>query len=275
MDERIAERVAEGRSGQPALIGFPVDNHSSFLRGAADAPPLIREALRSHASNLWTEGGRDLETDLSLLDVGDVQDESTDGARIEEAVGLLLARGLRPIALGGDHSITSHIVRAFESRFDDLEMLQLDAHPDLYDSLDGSRASHACPMARILERGRVRRLVQAGIRTMNGHQKEQAERFGVEVIEMREWDGAGLPAFSGSLYITIDMDSLDPAFAPGVAHREPGGFSSRQMIDVIQRVEGRIVGADVVEFNPRRDPAEITAPLCAKLVKELAARMGS
>jgi agmatinase len=274
MHERIAERIAEGRPGQPVLIGFPVDNHSSFLRGAADAPPLIREALRSHASNLWTEGGRDLETD-PLLDAGDLRDESDDGTRIEQAVDLLLARGLRPIALGGDHSITSHIVRAFEARFDDLEMLQLDAHPDLYDSLEGSRASHACPMARILERGRVRRLVQAGIRTMNGHQKEQADRFGVEVIEMRAWDGAGLPAFSGPLYITVDMDSLDPAFAPGVAHREPGGFSSRQVIDVIQRIEGRIVGADVVEFNPRRDPAGITAPLCAKLVKELAARMGS
>jgi arginase len=115
--------------------------------------------------------------------------------------------------------------------------------------------------------------VQVGIRTMNGHCRDQAERFGVEVIPMQDWHDTRVLAFSDPVYVSIDLDALDPAFAPGVAHREPGGLTSRQVIGIIQRVRGRIIGADVVECTPANDPAGITSWLGAKIVHELAARM--
>ncbi len=124
-----------------------------------------------------------------------------------------------------------------------------------------------------MEEGLAQRLVQVGIRTMNGVQSAQAERFGVDVIDMRDWAGGRRPDVWGPVYVSIDLDAFDPAFAPGVSHREPGGLTPREVIEIIQRLDGPIVGADVVELNPSRDPADITAPLAAKLVKELAARM--
>jgi agmatinase len=250
-----------------ALLGIPQDANSSFLRGASEAPARIREALRSPASNLSTESGLDLGDPERFEDAGDV------AGPIEPAVQAILDHGRLPLVLGGDHSVTHRVVRAVAARHRPLDLLQFDAHPDLYDEFEGSRSSHACPFARILEEGLVRRLVQVGIRTMNAPQREQAARFGVEVIEMRAWD-AGTPlAFDGDVYMSVDLDVLDPAHAPGVSHREPGGASTRQLLAAIGRVKGRVVGADLVEFNPRQDPYGWTGTVCSKLVKEIAARL--
>jgi len=266
--ERLEERLRDERGGRIALVGFPSDENSSFLRGPAEAPPLIREALRSDSTNLWTEDGIDLGHESVLFDAGDFEES------IEQVTALLLKHGRIPLALGGDHSITYPVVRAFANVHDQLDVLQFDAHPDLYDDFEGNRLSHACPFARIMELGKVRRLVQVGIRTMNDHQREQAKKFGVEVVEMRHWDAGRSFAFDAPLYVSIDLDVLDPAFAPGVSHREPGGASTRQLIETIQGIRGRIVGADVVEFNPRQDPAGVTAYVAAKLVKEIVGSSG-
>ncbi len=262
-----------------ALLGVPYDASSSFQRGPAEAPPLIRRALHSPASNLWTEDGTNLGADGALADAGDVTltdpDERSERTRgeIEAAVAALLAQGARPLVLGGDHSITYPVLRAFHRVHPRLSILHVDAHPDLYDEFEGDRYSHACPFARIMEEGLATRLVQVGIRTMNGHQAQQARRFGVEVIEMRALEEPLRLSFDTPLYVSFDLDALDPSFAPGVSHREPGGLSARQAIALIQGIAAPLVGADVVEFNPRNDPAGITAPVAAKLVKELAARL--
>lgn len=124
-----------------------------------------------------------------------------------------------------------------------------------------------------MEEGLVDRLVQVGIRSTNAHQREQAKRFGVETVEMRAWREDLQLEFSSPLYISFDVDALDPAYAPGVSHREPGGLTTRQAIDLINRIRGRVVGADIVEFNPRTDPLHITGMVCAKLLKEIAAKM--
>ncbi len=266
-----AERTDEPRL---ALVGFRSDENSSFLRGAAEAPPLIRSALASDSSNAWCENGREL-TGSTFHDAGDfaAPPGATMLATIEAAIGALLDRGLRPISLGGDHAITYPILRAFAKRHPRLSILHVDAHPDLYDEFQGNRLSHACPFARIMEEGLVQRLVQVGLRTINGHQRAQIARFGVEAIEMKQFrDGIDV-AFDGPVYVSIDLDGLDPAFAPGVSHREPGGLSTRQTLDVIAGVRAPVVGADVVEFNPRMDPTGMTAMVCAKLVKELAGKM--
>ena len=184
----------------------------------------------------------------------------------------LLAQDLRVLSLGGDHAVTYPIMRAYAAKYPDLTIVQFDAHPDLYESLDGNRYSHACPFARIMEDGLVKRLVQVGIRTLNQHQREQAERYGVEIIEA--WDIADLAlTFDGPVYISLDLDVLDPAFAPGVSHHEPGGLSSRELLNLIKTLDAQIVGADVVELNPHRDLVNMTAMIAAKCTKELLARM--
>lgn len=261
--------MAESRS--IGLIGFCTDENSSFMRGADAAPPLIREALFSDARNLWTESGIDLSLERVLVDVGDVLPASA--RQIEEAIASLLSRGLRPLSLGGDHSITFPIVRAVAREFPALSILHFDAHPDLYDDFRGNPYSHASPFARIMENKLAQRLVQVGIRTMNGHQREQADKFAVEVIEMKNLqDGLAL-AFDTPVYVSVDMDALDPAFAPGVVHREPGGLTTRQVIEIIHAVNAPVIGADIVEFNPQMDPSGLTAVVGAKLLKELAAKM--
>ena len=262
---------ANDRGCRLGLIGFSSDKNSSFLRGAADAPPLIRAALFSNASNLWSESGIDLGRADVFLDVGDV---TTDAPKdIEDSVGALLAQDLRPLSLGGDHSITYPIIRAVARAHSALSILHFDAHPDLYHDFQNNPHSHASPFARIMEEELVKRLVQVGIRTMNGHQLEQAKRFGVEIIEMKNLkDGLDL-TFDTPVYISVDMDALDPAFAPGVSHREPGGLTTRQVIEMIQSLSAPVVGADIVEFNPKMDPTGMTAVVCAKILKEIAARM--
>lgn len=257
-----------------ALLGVPWDGDSSYLRGAAAAPPLIRAAYACDSSNFWAETGIEVAPDR-FVDAGDLPAASGAEmrARIEDAIADLLRRGLAPITLGGDHSITYPILRAFARARPRLSILHFDAHPDLYDEFAGNRFSHACPFARIMEEGLAQSLVQVGIRAANPHQRAQAARFGIRMIEMKDWrDGLEIP-FDSPVYVSFDLDALDPAHAPGVSHREPGGLTTRQAIDVIHRVRTTVVGADIVELNPAQDVAGLTAMVCGRLVKEIGARM--
>jgi arginase len=257
----------------PTLLGIPFDANSSYLRGAAGAPPLIREAFRSDSSNSSTESGIELGHE-SVLDAGDLE-LPADGAfmAIERAVSELLDRGQAPVCLGGDHSITYPIVRAFGKRIADLTLVHFDAHPDLYDEFQGNRYSHACPFARIMEEGCAMRLIQLGIRTMNAHQRKQAARFGVEVMEMLELPALQKLKLAGPVYVSFDIDVLDPAFAPGISHREPGGMSVREAIAHLHAITGDIVGADLVEYNPKQDVSQLTAMVCGKILKEILGKM--
>ncbi len=259
------------QSGEITVLAIPFDLNSSYLRGPALAPPRIREALYSESANMWTEKGVDLEAVEGWKMVGDLEITGGKSAfeEIELALGDLLQCKARVISLGGDHSIIYPIMRAYAKKYANLSILQFDAHPDLYDELDGDRHSHACPFARIMEEGLVQRLVQIGIRTMTGHQREQAQRFGVEVIEMHALSAVDQLAFEGPVYLSFDMDCLDPAFAPGVSHYEPGGLSTRAVLAMIQNLDADIVGADIVEYNPERDPQGITAMVAAKILKEI------
>jgi agmatinase len=255
------------------LIGCPTDSHSSFLRGAASAPSAIRAALRSDHGNMAAENGVELGVDVELQDAGDLPltEGEGDAALICEAAAAAALEGAVPIALGGDHMVSFPLVAGVASVHGPLEILHFDAHPDLYDDFDGDPLSHASPFARIMEAGHARRLVQVGIRTLNRHCREQAERFGVEIVEMRHFSAADVPIPEAPLYVSIDLDGFDPAFAPGVSHHEPGGLSVRDVLSVLHRINSPIVGGDVVELNPSRDVGAVTAVLAAKLVKELAA----
>ena len=128
-------------------------------------------------------------------------------------------------------------------------------------------------MARIMEEKLATRLVSVGIRTLTPHQQRQAERFGVEIIEMSNFDSHSPLRFDGPVYVSVDLDVLDPAFVPGISHYEPGGMTTRELIRTIQNIEGEIIGADIVEYNPHRDLQGVTSMVAAKLMKELAAKM--
>ena len=263
---------------QPARIaiqGLAYDAGSSYQRGPALAPPLIRQALYSGSANLWSENGTDLAAPGLIADQGDLAPSPGQDYfdQVTQATAGLLAQGLRLLSLGGDHSVTFPVVRALAAQSSRLSILHFDAHPDLYDEYEGNPHSHACPFARIMEAGLAQRLVQIGIRTLNGHQRQQAQRFGVEIIAMPEWRDDLRFEFDTPLYISFDMDCLDPAFAPGVSHWEPGGFSTRQVLRVIQTLRApTIAGADLVEFNPQVEAGR-TAMTAAKVLKELAAKM--
>jgi len=255
------------------FIGLPTDANSSFLKGPAKAPNLIRDMIWSDKGNSATELGGTLGDDIEINDVGDLDlsGGAQDDVLIEDAISSALRDGDIPISIGGDHAVTYPIMKAITKHHNPVSILHFDAHPDLYDELLGNRRSHASPFARIMESGLAKRLVQVGIRTLNNHQREQAARFGVEIVPMRRFSVNNVPIPDGPLYISIDLDGLDPAYAPGVSHHEPGGLSVREMMDILARIDQPIVGADLVEYNPDQDINMMTCSVAAKLVKELAA----
>ena len=260
-----------------ALIGAPTDCHSSYLRGAASAPAMIRAALTSDHGNAAAESGVEIGVDVQIDDAGDVPlvdtlaSTAVDDALLSDAVTDALASGAMPLVIGGDHAVSVPVVAALAAKHGPLNILHFDAHPDLYDNFGDDPRSHASPFARIFEAGHAKRLVQVGIRTLNRHCREQATRFGVEVIEMKNFAVGAVPVLDGPLYISIDMDAFDPSVAPGVAHLEPGGLTVREVLAVLDHQTAPLVGADIVEFCPPRDPTGVTAILAAKLVRELAA----
>lgn len=265
--------IRQSEEFEIALLGIPYDAKSSYLRGAAQGPAAIRAAATGLAINEFTEKAVNLELDTVMVDLGDVDvsgEYSQVSARVESAVGRILAKQAVPIILGGDHSVTYPVVRALARRYRALDILHFDSHPDLYDELYGDPHSHACSFARIMEDGLARTLVQVGIRAASAPQRAKALKYGVRMIEMK--DIVGIPAleFANPLYISFDLDALDPAYAPGVSHHEAGGLSTRQALDIIHRLKARIVGLDVVELNPTRDPLGITAAAAVKVVKETA-----
>jgi arginase len=117
------------------------------------------------------------------------------------------------------------------------------------------------------------RLIQVGLRTVNDHHREQFKRFGVETIEAARFGRNIRLDLTTPVYLSMDIDALDPAYAPGVSHREPGGLSTRQVIDLIHGIDQPIVAADIVEYNPRCDISNLTAIVAAKLLKEIGGMM--
>lgn len=258
-----------------ALAGFPTDGNSSYRRGAAKAPAVIRAAMWSEAGNPYTESGIRLRLCENVIDAGDasLQEGEEDRAAIEALVSEQLESGRRMLSLGGDHSITFPIVRAFGRRYPKLNIVHFDAHPDLYPSFAGNRFSHACPFARILESVDLGSLVQIGVRTMTPPQREIADRYGVGVFGPDQLNEARRALPQGDVYVTLDLDGLDPAFAPGVSHREPGGLSVRDVLGLVAAIPGSVVGADVVELNPDCDVDGLTAAVAAKFAREFMGRM--
>lgn len=259
------------------LIGIPFDANSSFLKGPSYAPQRIRLMDKEGSANSFSESGLEIKESLNYKDCGDLQFEGTDAKKafdtIQHSIKDLISDGSKLISFGGDHSVSFPIISAHIDRYPNLNILHLDAHADLYDNFDDNPFSHASPFARLMETGKINSLTQVGIRTFNTHQREQADKFGVRVVEMKDFSFDFLQTLAGPLYISVDLDVLDPAFAPGVSHHEPGGMTSRELFQIIQGIPVEIIGADIVEYNPIRDLNNMTAMVAYKTFKELAAKM--
>jgi agmatinase len=255
------------------VFGVPLDINSSYLRGSSRASAHIRESLNSGMGEWFAENGRDVRPPY-WHDAGDLVLDAMPIAfdQISDASEQATANGDKLLAWGGDHSITYPLVRGVFRNHGRVTILHFDAHPDLYDEFDGNRFSHACPFTRILEDGMAARLIQVGIRAVVAEHFEQAKRFGVETIWMKDWQPSLSFDLDGAVYISLDLDVLDPAFAPGISHHEPGGASARDVLRVIQTLKANVVAADIVEFNPARDVNGMTAAVAAKFTKELLAK---
>jgi agmatinase len=277
------------------ILGIPYDEGTTNLSGARLGPRAIREASTQYAFYKRGRGYHDLETDRPMLqgvelrDGGDVEIVPTsleaNLTRIGERVRAVAARGAFPVCLGGDHSVTFPIVRALAEGDGEagapLWLVQVDAHLDFVDDLHGARHTHASPMRRIAELPGVRGWAQIGARSIvsTAEDLRAARKFWAHVVpgnqvENGPWEVPPPPA-PARLYLTFDIDALDPAAAPGTGFPEPGGLTFREAAAVIRRAVswGTLVGMDVVEVSPLLDPSRRTAVTAARLVLEaLAAR---
>jgi agmatinase len=257
------------------FVGLSDDQQSSYLKGCAQAPDKIRYAYDGNCYNSTTESGIDLTK--SVVDLGNWLPknswELTAQSYYEKAQSLFRA-GKIPFFAGGDHAVTIPIAKALDVLNQPIHIVQVDAHPDIYPELNNNPYSHACVASRLLEYEHIASITQIGIRTLNQVQKEVIDKFKnrLYLLPARELSEK-LPPLShiptgAPVYLTIDLDGIDPAFAPGVSHAVPGGLSSRQVLNLIQFADWNLVGMDVVELNPDRDINNQTAILAARLLHE-------
>ena len=237
-----------------SLIGLPWDEKSSFRKGAALAPQRIRGHLKK---------------DILIHDCGDLKVSGSDQEvirAIEEKINEILSSGSIPIVLGGDHAVTYPTVRALGKLYNRIDLIYIDAHPDLYPDFKGDPLSHACVMARILELDFVNKIYQIGIRESTEEQDRLAQEKGIVTFSKDQFQKAYGLKTEEPTYLSIDIDVLDPKFAPGVANGIPDGISPQQLIDLICSLEAHIIGFDIVEINPKCDVSDMTSKIAAEII---------
>ena len=260
------------------LFGVPYDGTTSFRPGTRFGPAAIRDVsngLETYCPQL----DRDLE-DLAFADLGAVDIPFGAPEPVLEAVRdstqAVLSRGLRPLMLGGEHSITAGAVAAVARRHPDLVLVQLDAHADLRDSWLGSHHSHACAMRRCLEVLPSQQLFQLSIRSGTRVEFEELRSSGRLMADVEALATALEPLRGRPLYLTVDLDWFDPAVLPGTGTPEPGGYlwsDFAALVDVLRRHQ--LVAADVVELAPQLDPSGVSSVLAAKVTRSLLLLLGS
>jgi agmatinase len=267
-----------------ALVGVPFDGGTTYRAGARLGPRHIRvqsALIRPYHPNLRVNPfARHRVADFGDISVNPLSIEDTF-RRIELAIDDLLNHNVRPLCVGGDHSIALPILRAMAKRHQGLHLIHFDAHSDTWDEYFGSKYSHGTPFRRAIEEGLLDPacMLQVGLRgQVYGEEDfEFARSKGIEFIFTEEIFEHGIPwvierfqRFRGHpCYLTFDIDVVDPAFAPGTGTPQIGGPSSREIVALIRGLQGlSFVGADLVEVSPPYDSAEITSLLAANLLYE-------
>ena len=254
-----------------ALFGVPYDGTTSFRPGTRFGPAAIREVstgLETYCPQL----DRDLE-DIPYVDIGAVEIPYGDPQPVVDAVrhatDTVLAADMKPLMLGGEHSISSGAVAAVAERHPDLVLVQLDAHADLRDEWLGSRHSHACAMRRCLEVLPSQQLLQIAIRSGTFEEFRELHRSD-RLISVQDIPERMTPLRGRPIYLTVDLDWFDPAVMPGTGTPEPGGFMWNDFATVINELRHhRLMGADVVELAPQLDSSGISSVLAAKVTRSL------
>jgi agmatinase len=270
-----------------AIVGVPYDGATSNRSGARLGPRAIRE----QSLLLWgynnALGVAPFEA-LRVIDYGDIDivpvDVLATQFAIERDVKRLVSHGVRVVTLGGDHSISLPLLRAHTAKYGRMAVVHFDAHPDTWDAEFGEhRYSHGTPFRRAIEEGLIdtAAYLQVGIRGPTGGPQDYADalRLGTRMITLDEALERGVAAVIEEIistvgrratYVTLDIDAVDPAFAPGTGTPEVGGFTSRHILQLVRGLAGlNIVGADLVEVCPPFDHGQITAILAANLAFEI------
>jgi guanidinobutyrase / D-arginase len=270
-----------------AVLGAPFDGATTFRAGARFGPAAVREAsllLRPYNDALDIAPF----AAVQVADAGDapanpIGVEDAHGA-IERSAGAVIDAGGRVLGLGGDHSVTLPLLRAAARAHGTLSLLQLDAHTDTWDSYFGSRYTHGTVFRRAVEEDLIdaSASVQIGLRgSLYGADDLTANRaLGFSTLLAREFDAAGVSGaidlararLRSPVYVTVDVDVLDPAFAPGTGTPEAGGLTSRELLALVRglaELDIRLAGADVVEVSPPYDPTGSTSVAAANVAYEL------
>ena len=254
-----------------ALFGVPYDGTTSFRPSTRFGPAAIREVstgLETYCPQL----DRDLE-DIAYADIGAVEIPYGDPQPVVEAVrratSSVLAAGMKPLMLGGEHSISSGAVAAVAEQHPDLVLVQLDAHADLRNEWLGSHHSHACAMRRCLEVLPSQQLMQIAIRSGTCDEFKELHSSG-RLISVQDIPNRMNTLRGRPIYLTVDLDWFDPAVMPGTGTPEPGGFIWNDFAAVINELRHHhLMGADVVELAPQLDPSGISSVLAAKVTRSL------
>jgi len=269
-----------------AILGAPNDMGTQWRPGARFGPRGIREA--STLFSFGHGGAYDFETDtlyltpaeVRIVDVGDVDIVHTDmqksHANTFAAVSKILAGGVMPVTLGGDHSIHAPVIQAFAGR-GPIHIVHFDAHLDFVDERHGVRYGHGNPLRRASELDHIVGMTQLGIRNVSSSNHldyEAARAAGSDILSVRDVRRLGTQAVLDRIpegpnyYITIDIDGFDPSIAPGTGTPSHGGFSYYEVLEIIEGVarKGEVIGMDLVEVAPPYDPTGITSILAAQLL---------
>lgn len=260
------------KSPEVVIFGAPLDLTSSYRRGTRFGPQQIRvagEGLEDYSLDLDRDVRR-----VKVIDHGDLElhpkNLEANLARIEKEAATALENGMPFVALGGEHLITLPLVKAALVKHPDLVLLQLDAHADLAESYEGKPLTHATVMRRVAELLESGCVVQMGIRSATAEEvafaRGRTHLFPGPPVDVTQV----LKILTGKpVYLTIDIDVVDPAFAPGVSTPEPGGWSSAELFQVLRQMgDLEVVAMDLVEVCPPSDPAGITSTLAAKVLRE-------
>jgi agmatinase len=264
------------------LFGVPFEKTSSFRHGAEKGPFEIRQAS-------WNFERYDLRTDVSFDDIavhdyGDLDVHTMTSKQVFEKTKLFTASLLQhqkiPIALGGDHSITPGIVAAFPK---DIAVLSLDAHLDFREQYKKDPYNHACVIRRIVDHIDMNNIAVLGIRSVEKEEYEQAKNLGLFFSDAFMIRSQGLPEViqktkeylkGKNIYLTLDIDVIDPAYAPGTSTPEPFGLTPEEILSIIDAFSPNLIGFDVVEVCPPYDQGQ-TAVLAAKLIRSCTSKIWS
>jgi agmatinase len=278
---QFADATAEFTDSDFVILGVPFDATSTYRPGARFAPNAIRTAS-SNFEKYVMEYDVDFD-DIKLCDLGDLDEYGTVdqlNAELTATVKMILERNAFPILIGGEHSLTPGAITAVQEHFGKIGVITIDAHLDFRDEYLGVKYSHACTTRNICEVVGVDKVVAYAIRSYSREEKDAVERLNLKYLDIFKIRELGVERTinqviewldTESIYLTLDIDAIDPAYAPASGTPEPFGLTPLELKRCIELVSSRLIAIDLVEVSPPYDPTGITVNLAAKIIRDVIA----